>query len=71
MNKKSEVQFYEGMFAIQFCCILIFSMLFILSTVYFIIDYNLFYLPISILAGYLIIAIVIYFSGVKLLKKII
>ena len=71
MNKKNELQFYEGMFAIQFCCILIFSILFILSIVCFIIDYNLFYLPISILAGYLIIAIIIYLSGVKLLKKII
>lgn len=52
MNKKSELQFYEGMFAIQFCCSLIFSMLFILSIVVcFIIDYNLFYIPISILGG--------------------
>lgn len=72
MNKKSELQFYEGMFAIQFCCSLIFSMLFILSIVVcFIIDYNLFYIPISILGGYFIIAVATYLWGVNLLKKII
>lgn len=71
MNKKSELQFYEGMFAIQFCCILIFSILFILSIVFFIINHNLFYAPIIILGGYLIIVLFIYLIGVKVLKKIV
>lgn len=71
MNKKSGLQFYEGMFAIQFSCILIFSILFILSIVCFVIDYNLFYVPISILGGYFIMAVAIYLLGVKLLKKIV
>ena len=71
MNKKSGLQFYEGMFAIQFSCILIFSILFILSIVYFVIDYNLFYVPISILGGCFITAVVIYLLGVKLLKKVV
>lgn len=71
MNKKSGLQFYEGMFAIQFSCILIFSILFILSIVCFVIDYNLFYVPIGILGGYFIMAVAIYLLGVKLLKKIV
>lgn len=70
MNKKNELHFYEGMFAVQFCFILIFSILFILSVVWFIIDHNLFYIPISILGGYIITAIAVYLLEVKLAKKI-
>lgn len=70
MDKENELYFYEGMFAIQFCFILIFSILLILSVVWFIIDHNLFYIPIGIMGGYLITAIAVYLLEVKLAKKI-
>lgn len=66
MDKENELYFYEGMFAIQFCFILIFSILLILSVVWFIIDHNLFYIPIGIMGGYLITAIAVYLLEVKL-----
>ena len=70
MSKKQELHFYEGMFAIQICCILIFSILFILSMVCFIMNHNLFYVPIGILGGCFIIVLAIYLFGIKFLKKI-
>lgn len=70
MDKKCELYFYEGMFALQICAILIFGILFILSVVWFIVDHNLFYIPISIIGGYFLTAIAVYLLEVKLAKKI-
>ena len=71
MNKKNELYFYEGMFAIQICFALIFGMLFILSMSCFIINHNLFYVPIGILGVYLITLLTLYLFGTKILKKIV
>lgn len=71
MNNKRELHFYEGMFAIQFCCCLIFSILFVFSMVCFIMNPGLFYIPICVLGSFFIIVLSVYLFGVKLLKKII
>ena len=71
MNKKHKLYFYEGMFAIQICFALIFGILFILSMSCFIINHNLFYVPIGILVVYLITVLFSYLIGTKILKKIV